>query len=85
MSYWTFTDIFEEAGPRFTPFHGGFGLMNYQDIRKPAFFAFQFLNQLAGPTEPQNSTPPPSVCTDPAGNIQLSSPGTSPSPTPPKP
>jgi len=25
MSYWVFTDIFEESGPRFTPFHGGFG------------------------------------------------------------
>ncbi len=23
MSYWVFTDIFEEAGPRFEPFHGG--------------------------------------------------------------
>ena len=28
MSYWVFTDIFEEAGPRFEAFHGGFGLMN---------------------------------------------------------
>ncbi|HEY4207146.1 MAG TPA: glycoside hydrolase family 88 protein, partial [Puia sp.] len=28
MSYWTFTDIFEEAGPAVTAFHGGFGLMN---------------------------------------------------------
>ena len=46
MSYWTFTDIFEENGPRFTPFHGGFGLMNLQGIRKPAFFAFRFLAQL---------------------------------------
>jgi xylan 1,4-beta-xylosidase len=46
MSYWTFTDIFEEAGPRTTPFHGGFGLMNYQDIEKPAFRAYQYLNML---------------------------------------
>lgn len=46
MSYWTFTDIFEEAGPRTTPFHGGFGLMNYQDIKKPAFRAFELLNKL---------------------------------------
>lgn len=48
MSYWTFTDIFEEAGPRNTPFHGGFGLINYQDINKPAFFAYKYLNQLGG-------------------------------------
>ena len=46
MSYWTFTDIFEERGPRFTPFYGGFGLMNYQSIRKPSFFAYKFLSQL---------------------------------------
>ncbi|HXY24184.1 MAG TPA: hypothetical protein VEI73_06005 [Candidatus Acidoferrum sp.] len=46
MSYWTFTDIFEENGPAFTPFHGGFGLLNLQGIRKPAFFAFRFLRQL---------------------------------------
>jgi len=46
MSYWTFTDIFEERGPRFTPFYGGFGLMNYESIRKPSFFAYKFLSQL---------------------------------------
>lgn len=46
MSYWVFTDIFEEAGPRFEAFHGGFGLMNTQGIKKPAYFAYQFLNQL---------------------------------------
>ena len=50
MSYWTFTDIFEEAGPRFTPFHGGFGLLNYQGIKKPAFYAFAYMNRL-GETE----------------------------------
>jgi len=46
MSYWTFTDIFEEAGPRFTPFHGGFGMMNLEGIKKPSFHAFKFLSML---------------------------------------
>ncbi|BAV04941.1 xylan 1,4-beta-xylosidase [Filimonas lacunae] len=46
LSYWTFTDIFEEAGPRNTPFHGGFGLVNYQDILKPAYYAYQYLNRM---------------------------------------
>lgn len=46
MSYWTFTEIFEETGPRMTPFHRGFGLLNYQSIRKPAYSAYQFLNRL---------------------------------------
>ena len=46
MSYWTFTDIFEENGPHDAPFHGGFGLLNYEGIRKPSFFAYQFLAKL---------------------------------------
>ena len=50
MSYWTFTDIFEENGPVPSPFHGGFGLINFQGLRKPAFYAYQFLNRL-GPEE----------------------------------
>jgi xylan 1,4-beta-xylosidase len=37
LSYWVFTDIFEENGPRWTPFHGGFGMLNYQGIKKPAY------------------------------------------------
>lgn len=53
MSYWVFTDIFEEAGPRFTPFHGGFGLMNTQGIKKPAYHAYSFMNKL-GDTELEN-------------------------------
>ena len=50
MSYWTFTDIFEENGPVPSPFHGGFGLLNFQGLRKPSFYAYQFLNKL-GDTE----------------------------------
>lgn len=46
MSYWTFTDIFEENGPPTRPFHGGFGLMNLQGIRKPAYFAYKYLAEL---------------------------------------
>ncbi|HEX8335104.1 MAG TPA: hypothetical protein VF621_00150 [Pyrinomonadaceae bacterium] len=46
MSYWTFTDIFEENGPVPSPFHGGFGLINFHGLRKPSFYAYQFLNRL---------------------------------------
>ncbi|SFD26194.1 xylan 1,4-beta-xylosidase [Chitinophaga sp. CF118] len=70
MSYWTFTDIFEEAGPRTTPFHGGFGLMNYQDINKPAFYAYKYLNML-GRQELQNTDPASWACKDEKGNVQL--------------
>ena len=43
MSYWTYTDIFEEPGPGTSPFHGGFGLMNIQGLKKPAFHAYHWL------------------------------------------
>jgi xylan 1,4-beta-xylosidase len=48
MSYWTYTDLFEEPGPPTAPFQGGFGLLNPQGIRKPAFFAYKYLNALKG-------------------------------------
>ena len=52
MSYWTYTDLFEEPGPPPTPFHGGFGLMNREGIRKPAYFAYKYLNALKGRAVP---------------------------------
>ena len=70
MSYWVFTDIFEENGPPPTPFHGGFGLLNLQGIRKPAFFAYRFLNQL-GSTELKNSDAQSWVCRDEHGGVQI--------------
>jgi xylan 1,4-beta-xylosidase len=48
MSYWTYTDLFEEPGPPSKPFEGGFGLMNPQGIRKPAYFAYKYLHALRG-------------------------------------
>lgn len=69
MSYWVFTDIFEEPGPRFTPFHGGFGMLNTQGINKPVFYAYQFLNRL-GNIELVNGDSTSWVCRDATGNIQ---------------
>lgn len=46
MSYWAYTDLFEEAGPPPSSFHGGFGLVNREGIRKAAFFAYKYLNEL---------------------------------------
>lgn len=70
MSYWVFTDIFEEAGPRFEAFHGGFGLMNTQGIKKPAYFAYQFLNKL-GATELKNKDKQSFATRDSKGNVQV--------------
>jgi xylan 1,4-beta-xylosidase len=46
MSYWTFSDVFEEQGVVKTPFYGGFGLLAEDGIPKPAFNVFKLLHQL---------------------------------------
>jgi xylan 1,4-beta-xylosidase len=46
MSYWSFSDVFEEQGVVKTPFYGGYGLIAEDDIPKPAFNAFKLLHKL---------------------------------------
>lgn len=46
MSYWTFSDVFEEGGVVKTPFWGGFGIIAEDNIPKPAFNAFAMLHHL---------------------------------------
>jgi xylan 1,4-beta-xylosidase len=62
MSYWTFTDIFEEAGPPITSFHGGFGLLNLQGIKK--------LIADLGDTELSARDSSSWICKDKKNNIQ---------------
>jgi xylan 1,4-beta-xylosidase len=46
LSYWAFSDVFEEQGVIKEPFYGGFGLIAADDIPKPSFNAFKMLHQL---------------------------------------
>jgi len=46
MSYWSFSDVFEEQGVVKTPFYGGYGLIAAGNIPKPAFQAFKLLHKL---------------------------------------
>ncbi len=46
MSYWTFSDVFEEQGVVKTPFYGGFGLIAEGGVPKAAFNAFAMLHRL---------------------------------------
>jgi xylan 1,4-beta-xylosidase len=46
MSYWAFSDVFEEQGVVRTPFYGGFGLVAADHIPKPALNVFRALHQL---------------------------------------
>ena len=70
MSFWTFTDIFEENGPAPRPFHGGFGLMSYQGIPKAAYWAYKYLS-LLGSTEVVSSDKSSYVCRDDKGGVQI--------------
>ncbi len=46
LSFWTFSDVFEEGGPIPQPFAGQFGLRAKGGINKPSFYAFSLLHQL---------------------------------------
>jgi xylan 1,4-beta-xylosidase len=46
MSYWTFSDVFEEQGVVKEPFYGGFGLIAAGGIPKPSYAAFELLHRL---------------------------------------
>jgi xylan 1,4-beta-xylosidase len=67
MSYWTYTDLFEEPGPPHESFHGGFGLLNREGIRKPTYFAYKYLHALQG--ESLASSDPQSMLAVKDGNL----------------
>jgi xylan 1,4-beta-xylosidase len=67
MSYWTYTDLFEEPGPPTAPFQGGFGLLNPQGIRKPAYFAYKYIHALQG--ESLKTSAPQAMLATQDGNI----------------
>ena len=46
ISYWCFSDVFEEQGVVKTPFYGGYGLLAERDIPKAVFRAFELLHRL---------------------------------------
>jgi xylan 1,4-beta-xylosidase len=46
LSFWTFSDVFEEGGPTTGPFNGQFGLRAFDGINKPSYYAYGLLHQL---------------------------------------
>jgi xylan 1,4-beta-xylosidase len=46
MSFWTFSDVFEEGGPIPRPFEGHFGLRAKGGINKPSYYDFSLLHRL---------------------------------------
>ena len=56
MSFWTFSDVFEENGPKHEPFNGGFGLIAMGGIKKPSYTAFALLHNLGQERLEQDSS-----------------------------
>jgi xylan 1,4-beta-xylosidase len=46
LSFWTFSDVFEEGGPIPRPFEGHFGLRAEGGINKPSYYGYALLHQL---------------------------------------
>lgn len=68
MSFWTFSDVFEEGGVVDKPFEGNFGLRAKGGIDKPSFYGFALLHQL-GDKRIANASPDVIVTRDPDGKL----------------
>ena len=55
LSFWTFSDVFEEGGPINAPFNGQFGLRAKGGINKPSYYAYGLLHQLGSERLPAAS------------------------------
>ncbi len=70
MSFWTFSDVFEEGGPGPQPFIGQFGLRAEFGINKPSYYAFALLHML-GDRRISNPSPNAIVTKDANGMLSI--------------
>jgi xylan 1,4-beta-xylosidase len=70
MSFWTFSDVFEEGGPIPKPFEGEFGLRAKGGINKPSYYGFALLHQL-GNRRIANSSKNVIVTTNAGGGLVI--------------
>ncbi len=70
MSYWTFSDVFEEQGVVKTPFYGGYGLIAEGQVPKAAFNAFAMLHRL-GDRRLESQVPNTLVTKRPDGTLAV--------------
>jgi xylan 1,4-beta-xylosidase len=70
MSFWTFSDVFEEGGPIAKPFEGQFGLRAKGGINKPSYYGFALLHQL-GDRRLGNPSKNVIVTTNAAGGLAI--------------
>jgi len=70
MSFWTFSDVFEEGGPIAKPFTGMFGLRAKGGINKPSYYAYELLHELG--SERLTTSPDNVIATESAnGEIEV--------------
>jgi xylan 1,4-beta-xylosidase len=69
FSYWTFSDMFEEAGVPTSLFHGGFGLLTHRQIKKPTFHLYAFMARMG--EQLLANGPDHLVTRDPAGRVTV--------------
>lgn len=62
FAYWCLSDIYDQVGYGREAFHGGYGLLNLQGLRKPAYHAFQLLSKLDHQRVPVSSDGTDSFC-----------------------
>lgn len=70
MSFWTFSDVFDEDGVASKPFYGGFGLIAVGGIPKASFNAFKLLHML-GETRFNIDSPSALATRNKDGNVVL--------------
>lgn len=58
FAYWCLSDIYDQVGYGREAFHGGYGLMNLQGLRKPAYHAFHLLSRLGTERKIISGIPP---------------------------
>lgn len=68
MSYWSYSDLFEEIGPPPAAYYGGFGFLTRDGIAKASYFAFRYLNEL-GSVEIENADPSSWITSD-SGSVK---------------
>jgi xylan 1,4-beta-xylosidase len=70
LSFWTFSDVFEEDGPIPQPFEGHFGLRAKGGIDKPSYYDFALLHRL-GHERLANDNPNAIVTKRPDGKLAI--------------
>ncbi len=56
LAPWCLSDIYDQAGYGAETFHGNYGLLNLQGLRKPAYQAYQLLSRLSNQRVPTDET-----------------------------